>query len=174
MKMKLGKKLTLLLAFVLMVPIFWNQNVGVASAAVPAFAKSTIEIVGAGKTYQLEIKNKVTGSTYKWSSDNPKIAGVSSKGLVTSVDKGTVNIKCKIVNKDGTSRIISCNVVVTIPSTEVKINNAKEVNGAHVLLLGESFDFNADLVPANASDKTYWSIGGGDEPELPLRMMTIE
>ena len=35
------------------------------------------------------------------------------------------------------------------------------MNGAHILQL-EKFNFNRDIIPSNSTDKTYWSVGGGD------------
>jgi len=163
MKKILGKRFALLLAVVLMIPLWWNQGAVVASAATPTFTKKTVEIVGAEETYQLEIKDKVTGSTYMWSSTNTKVAKVSSKGLVTSVGKGSTTIKCKIKYPTKKTKTISTKVTVTIPAAAITINNEIEVRGAHTLQLGETFNFNSDIVPAGSSDKTYWSISGGDE-----------
>jgi len=163
MKKSQGKRFALLLAVVLMIPLWWNQGAAVASAATPTFTKKTVEIVGAEETYQLEIKDKVTGSTYMWSSTSTKVAKISSKGLVTSVGKGSATIKCKIKYPTGKTKTISTKVTVTIPATAITINNEIEVRGVHTLQLGETFNFNSDIVPAGSSDKTYWSIGGGDE-----------
>ncbi|HKL79329.1 MAG TPA: Ig-like domain-containing protein [Mobilitalea sp.] len=163
MKMSHGKKFALIMAVVLMVPFLWSQSNAVAEAATPAFAESNVEIIGEGETYQLEINDKVAGSTYKWTSSKSSVAKVSSKGLVTTVGKGTSTIKCKITYPTAKTKTLSTKVKVVVPATEVRINNAVEVNGAHIMLLGQSFNFNRDIVPAKSSDKTYWSIGGGDE-----------
>lgn len=162
MKKRHGHRIMVVLILFLLIPFVWSQNVITVSAATPAFKESKIEIVGVGETHQLEIKNKVDKSTYKWTSSNAKVAKVNSKGLVTSVDKGSATIKCKIVYPNGKSTTISCSVTVKIPATGIKINNAKEVNGAHILQLGEKFNFNRDIIPSNSTDKTYWSVGGGD------------
>lgn len=163
MNRSIYRKLAMLMTFVLIVPIFWNMNIVVAqAAATPSFVQSTVEIVGTGETYQLEIKDKVDKSTYKWSSSNEKIATVTSKGVVTSVDKGTVTIKCKITYPSKKTKTLSCKVTVSIPANEISISNATLVNGAHVLSLGSTMDFDTQLLPANTSDKVFWSIGGGD------------
>ncbi|HWT73817.1 MAG TPA: Ig-like domain-containing protein [Mobilitalea sp.] len=162
MKMSLNRKIAMIMTFVLIVPLFWNLNIAVAKAATPSFAKSNIEIVGTGETYQIEINDKVNKSTYSWSSSNEKIATVTSKGLVTSVDKGTATIKCKITYPSKKTKTISCKVTVTIPADDISISNASLVNGAYVMSLGSTMDFDTQIVPANSSDKVYWSIGGGD------------
>ncbi|MBH1939276.1 hypothetical protein I5677_00045 [Mobilitalea sibirica] len=162
MKMSQGKRMAMILVLILMVSFWWNQSEAVVSAATPTFVKSTVELKGEGETYQHEIKNKVAGSTYKWSSSNTKVVKVSSKGLITTVGKGTATVKCKIIYPSGKSKTISSKVKVIVPATGIKINNAEEVNGAHILTLGEEYNFNRDIFPSGSSDKTYWSIGGGD------------
>lgn len=171
MKMKLSKKILLILTMVFMVPFLWNQSTAVVSAATPAFVKSKVTIVGEGETSQLDIKNKVSGSKYKWSSSDTKIAKVSSKGVVTAVSKGTATIKCKITYPTKKTKTLSCKVTVTIPATKVKINNANEVNNTHTMLVGESYNFNRDITPSNSSDKTYWSI---DERYIDLGIINID
>lgn len=164
MKMRYGRKIALILSLALLLPFLLDQNVADAlAAASPTFTESKFEIIGVGSTHQLEIKDKISGSTYKWSSSNKKVAKVSSKGLVTAVSKGTATIKCVITLPTKKTKTLSSKITVTVPADEVKINNAVEVNGAHILLVGEKFDFNRDIVPAGSSYITYWSTGGGDE-----------
>lgn len=163
MKRSPGRIAIVILAILLLTPLFWYQFNDVASAATPSLKEKELELVGEGETYQLEILNKASGSTYKWSSSNTKVAKVSSKGLITTVNKGSANIKCKITDSKGGTKTLTCKLKVIIPSTQIRINNAKEVNGAHILNLGEQYNFNRDIFPSNSSDKTVWSIGGGDE-----------
>lgn len=162
MIVKQNKNIAMLLVIMLIIPIFWNQNTAIALAATPTFKKSKVEIVGAGEVYQLAIKDMVKGSTYSWSSSNTKVAKVSKKGIVTSVNKGTATIKCKITYPSKKTKTLSCKVTVVIPATSININNSNEVNGTHVMTLGTTMDFNTELVPANTSDKVFWSIAGGD------------
>lgn len=163
MKMYLHRKIAMFMAVVFVAALLLNMNTAVVSAATPTFANTSVELVGEGKTYQMEIKDKVAKSTYSWSSSNKKVAKVSSKGLITAVGPGTTTIKCKITYPTKKTKTLSCKVTVTIPATEIAISNATLVNGAHVLKLGSTMDFNCKLTPANSSDKVYWSIGGGDK-----------
>lgn len=163
MKKNPGKKAALIMVLALLLtPLLWFRNASEVLAATPSFKESKIEIIGEGETYQLDIVNKVDGSKYKWSSSNTKVARVSSKGLVTTVGKGSATIRCVITYPNNKTKTLTCKVTVIIPATKLKINNAKEVNGAHILKVGEIYDFNRDIFPANSSDKTYWSVGGGD------------
>lgn len=159
-----GRNIALAMIMVLLlIPLFWIQGDSVAYAATPTMKDSKIELVGEDDTYQLDIKDKVSGSTYKWSSSNTKVARVSSKGVVTAIGKGSATIKCKITYPTKQTKTLSCKVTVTIPATGLQINNANDnVNGAHTLTLGATYNFNRDIIPSNSSDKTYWSIAGGD------------
>ena len=159
-----GKKVALIMIMALILtPLLWLQGESIAFAATPTFTDTKVEIIGDDETYQLGIKDMVAGSTYKWSSSNTKVARVSSKGLVTTVGKGTANIRCKITYPNKKTKTITSKITVVIPATKVKINNATEVNGAHIMQIGDTYNFNRDIVPTNSSDKTYWSLGGGDK-----------
>jgi hypothetical protein len=144
------------------------QNKVIASAATPTFAETKIEINGEGKTYPLVINNKVDGSTYKWSSSKTSVAIISSKGVVTAVSKGSATITCKVTYPNKKTKTLTAKVTVLIPATAISINNANEVNGTHTMLLGETYNFNRDIVPTNSSDKTYWTIAGGDKDCLRI------
>lgn len=163
MKNNSAKKAALIMVLTLLLtPLLWLQSETTVFAATPSFKESSVEIIGEGETYQLDIINKVDGSKYKWSSSNTKVARVSSKGVVTSVGKGTAKIRCIITYPNKKTKTLTCKVTVIIPATKIKINNAKEVNGAHILKIGETYNFNRDIFPKNSSDKTYWAISGGD------------
>lgn len=172
MKMFLNKKLAMLLVFALLIPLFWNQNTDIAYAATPSFVQTKVEIVGAGETYQLEIKDKVDKSTYKWSSSNTKVATVSKTGLITAVAPGSATITSKITYPTKKTKTLSCKVTVTIPATGIQITNAVEKNGAHRMLVGESMNFDTALTPANTSDKVLWTIERDDSGCLRLDSAT--
>lgn len=164
MKMFLNRKVAMLLVLAMIVPIIWNQNKLVADAATtPTFAQSKVEIVGVGETFTLQINNKVAKSTYKWSSSDKNVAKVTNKGVVTSVNKGTATIKCKITYPTKKTKTLSCKVTVTIPAKEISISNAPLVNGAYIMKVGETMDFNVTMNPANSSDKNYWYVWRGDK-----------
>lgn len=163
MKNNPSKKGAFIIAMVLLLtPLLWLQSESIAYAATPTFNETKVEIIGEDETYQLDIKDKVADSKYKWSSSNTKVARVSSKGIVTTVGKGTAKIKCKITYPNKKTKTITSKITVIIPATKVRINNATEINGAHIMQVGDTYNFNRDIVPTNSSDKTYWSLGGGD------------
>lgn len=158
MRIRYLKRICFLFMLGISLTLFWNQNSMTAKAATPTFKEKKIEIRGLDETHQLTIKNKVKNSKYKWSSSNKKVATVTNNGLVTSVNKGSAVIKCKITYPSGKTKTLSCDVTVIIPSEDIRINNAAEINGAHIMRVGETYDFNRTLTPSNSSDKTYWSI----------------
>ena len=129
MKNNPGKKTAFSMVLALLLTsLFWFSIDKSAYGASPSFVESKVEIIGEDQTYQLEIKDKVAGSKYKWSSSNSKVARVSSKGIVTSVGKGTATIKCKITYPTNKSKTIKCKVTVIIPATK-RITNATEKMG---------------------------------------------
>jgi len=157
--MKKLKKISALLLFSFVLVLLWSYS-GLTSkaAATPKFKYSEIELTKIGEKRVLEILNKVKNSTYKWSSSNETVARVSKSGVVTAVGIGKSKIQCKITYESGKTKVLSCNVTVTIPATNIKINNATVTNGAHVMMVGESYTFNTSLTPSNSTDKVYWSI----------------
>lgn len=162
MKISRGKMIAFILTLLLLVPLVLEINSAAASAATPTLNKTSLEFEGIGEEFDLNVNDKVTGSKYKWTTSNSKVARVSSNGIVTTTGAGTATIKCKITLPNNTTKTLSCTVTVRVPATGIKINNATEVKGAHQMTIGDKFNFNRDIVPSNSSDKTYWSIGGGD------------
>ncbi len=160
---KYSRVLIMVLALLIGIPMIWNHSTVIASAAAsPAFVKTKVELVGVGKTYQLEIKDKVAGSTYKYTSSDKNVATVSSKGKITAVAGGTAKVQCKITYSNKKTKTLSCSVTVKIPAEEIRISNAVLVNGAHRMNLGSTMDFNATTVPSKPTDKAYWYADKGD------------
>lgn len=163
MKKRMLKFLALMLIVILALPILPTGYGSIASAATkPTLSMKSKTLVGEGASFTLQYKNvdvsKVKQAT--WYSLNEKVAVVDVKtGYVTSVGKGTTSVKCKITYKDGSVVRPTCKITVKIPATKIMINNAKdEINNRHVIVVGESYDFNRTLTPKNANDKTYWFI----------------
>ncbi len=163
MRLKSGKKIALLLSLMLAVPIFWLTSTSVVSAAAtPKFKKSKVEITDVGDTYTLVINNKVKGSTYKYTTSKKSVAKVSSKGVVTSVGAGSATISCKITYPSKKTKTITCKVTVILPAEQITITNETEVNGAHIMMVDSTFDFEYALTPVKSTDKTYWYVDKGD------------
>ncbi len=81
-----------------------------------------------------------------WRSEDESIATVDSKGHITAVDNGTVNIIASSVN--GIEGV--CEVKVTTPSTAIEIVNEDLTIGK-----GETITLSAALTPPNSTDGFY-------------------
>ena len=96
----------------------------------------------------------VTASNKKvsWKSSNPKVASVSSSGVVTGKAGGTAIITCTA--KDGSGVTASCTVTVTpIYPSGIKISKA-----ALALKTGKTATLKASVKPSNTDFKTVtWS-----------------
>ncbi len=84
----------------------------------------------------------------KWTSSNPKVASVSSSGVVTGKSGGTAVITCRAA--DGSGASASCTVNVTpIYTTGVKMNKT-----ALTVKLGKTASLKATVAPKNTDFKT--------------------
>lgn len=151
----------------ILLPMLWSGTTKTAAAASPSFKEKKIELQGIGEEYQLKVLNKKAKSKYQWSSSNKKVAKVSSNGLITAVNKGTAEIECTITYSSGKKKYLYCDVTVFIPAQEIKINNVSEKNGAHIMRVGDSYDFNRTLSPSNSTDKTFWSLDASSDDANP-------
>ncbi|WP_281532486.1 Ig-like domain-containing protein [Anaerocolumna aminovalerica] len=116
----------------------------------PAISKKVSSIL-VGKTYDLNIKNKVAGSTYKWTSSNKKVATVDKNGVVTGVKQGTVTISCKVTTPKATY-VLSNKVTIRQPAKSIKINN--KITTVNV---GQTYDLNRTITPKTSLDTTTWT-----------------
>jgi hypothetical protein len=65
-------------------------------------------------TYDINLVDKVSGSTYEWSSSNTKVAKVDKKGNVTAIKEGKAKITCKVTTPDKETYELSSDVIVGI------------------------------------------------------------
>ena len=132
-----------------------NTSVSAATKKQPEISKKVSSIL-IGKTYNLNIKNKVAGSTYKWTSSDKKVATVDNRGVVTGMKQGTVTIKCKITAPKATYQL-SDKVTIRQPAKSVKINNKiATVN------VGQTYDLNRTISPKTSLDITTWTSDDSD------------
>ena len=170
MKNNLKKCLAFLVAFVMMFTVVGVQLPVTVEAATKVTFSCEAKTVAVGGTYTLAIQGvQDKKATYTWFSSNKKVATVSKSGVIKGVSAGSATIKCKIMMSDASTKILSCKVTVKEQkaATSVKISNAKlgTIN-AHTIQVGESYDFNRTLSPANSNDKTYWYVLNEDYAEV--------
>ena len=132
-----------------------NTSASAATKKQPEISKKVSSIL-VGKTYNLNIKNKVAGSTYKWTSSDKKVATVDNRGVVTGMKQGTVTIKCKITAQKATYQL-SDKITIRQPAKSVKINNKiATVN------VGQTYDLNRTISPKTSLDITTWTSDDSD------------
>ena len=107
-----------------------------------------------GKTFTLTAKvypSNATNKSVKWTTNNPKVATVSSKGVVKALKEGKAIIGC-VSNDGGFVAVCTVEVKVTkVMGVKLDIANAT----ANV---GQSFTLKATVVPENATNKkVVWS-----------------
>lgn len=99
MKKSFFKKLSFVLALAMIVSVI-APAAGVFAASKPAVntSKKYLFLGETGKNeYDFNIKNKVKGSTYTWTSSDKKVATVNKKtGYTTAVATGKTTVKCTI------------------------------------------------------------------------------
>lgn len=105
-----------------------------------------------GKTFTLSATAYPTYAKYRdisWSSSNPSVATVNSKGKITAIKKGSATIKAK--TKDGYSK--TCKVKVIQPVEYITISKS-----GFTISKGKSYKLTAKVHPSNASNKDIsWS-----------------
>ena len=149
----------IIFTMVLAVPVIsTNVNVGtgenhVAYAAAKTHLNSTSKNLTEGKTFQLKLISStgktITASKVKWSSGNKKIAKISSKGKVTAVSPGKVNIKAKYKNKTYTLKL----TVKAKSYQSIKFEDAlKNATEYHTYL--QNLELDKDKIDACINDNT--------------------
>lgn len=124
--------------------------------------------------YDINLNNKVTGSKYKWTSDNPEVAKVNARnGLVTAVSEGEALITCEITLPDETVQELQSVVIVGYDE------NAPELTETILdLEVGDKFDINLEnkiakskyrwvssdrgIIRVNSANGKVTAVGPGD------------
>jgi hypothetical protein len=93
-----------------------------------------------GMTYDININNKVSGSTYSWKSSNTNVATVSSStGFVKAISNGSSVITCTITLSDNDIIKLTTNVTVGISADNTEDYPTLSENDLY-LSIGEKFD----------------------------------
>lgn len=159
MKKSNFQKMKLIVSFMLIavMTVFFAANNRFASsdtaiaAEKPTISKTSRRIL-IGEKYDLNIKNKISKSTYKWESSDKKIAVVDSKGVVTAKSKGTAIITCTITTPEKEVFVETCKVTVIEPALKFRISNK-----ISMMNVGQEYDLNRKLAPNSSNDKTTWT-----------------
>jgi len=122
----------------------------VSAASAPSLSKSSRNIL-IGKTYDLNVKNQIKGSTYAWTTSNKAIATVNKNGLVKAVKAGKAVITCTVTAGDDTFTL-TCNVTSVKGALTFSIKNK-----VTALNVGQVYDVNRAIKPSTSNDKTTWT-----------------
>lgn len=147
--MKLMKNvLAKLLVGALLVSTVTIANPNVTLAAKKPVISKTEQTILEGKKFNLNINNKVKGSTYTWKTSNKKVATVNKRGFVTGVSKGKVTITC-VVKTPKTTYELKSKIIIRKPATEIAISNK-----VSALNVGQKYNLNRTLTPKTSNDLT--------------------
>jgi uncharacterized protein YjdB len=100
-------------------------------------------------SYNINLNDKMAGSSYKWSSSNPKVAKVNTKnGLVTAVSDGNATITCTVTYADGTTDNLTSEVSVGIDDNlPILTDTSLELS------VGDKYTLKAENAPAESKYK---------------------
>lgn len=97
-----------------------------------------------GKSFRLKVQNLPSNFTVSYSSSNPKVANVTSKGKVTGKKNGEATITATLKVNNAVYRNLICNVEVGPPAVSIVISKSK-VN----LQVGERKHIRISVKPSN-------------------------
>ncbi len=106
-------------------------------AYVPELSRTEISFTEEGDSVELKLANPVEGAEVLWTSSDPSVASVSSKGLVTAVGSGKAEITCS-VNGAETKVKVTCDIVEE--TTRSTFNNGAHLETTDATIkIGEKF-----------------------------------
>lgn len=105
-------------------------------------------ILDTNSTYDINVDNKVSNSSYLWTSSDTKVAKVNSKGIVSTINKGSAKISCKVTTPTDTYTL-SSNVIVGVDDDNYSQLNENDLD----LEIGELFDINVENKIAKSTYK---------------------
>ncbi|MHB8131768.1 MAG: Ig-like domain-containing protein [Mobilitalea sp.] len=140
----------LMVAVMVILSVVVIQPTTAKAGSAPTLTKSTRTILE-GKRYNINIKNKVKLSTYKWTTSDKMIATVTQKGIVKGVSKGVATITCKVTTPK-TTYDLTCKVTIRESATVFKVSNK-----ITALNLGQKYNLNRSLTPSTSNDLTTWT-----------------
>jgi hypothetical protein len=112
--------------------------------------------------YNFNIKYKVKGSKYTWSSSNESVATVNKKnGIVTGKEVGKTTITCEIKLPSGKTKVLTAPVSVKSNITDIDVNNEP----TDVVAVGKAIDLNDTYKTpgGKTTSKVKWAVTKGSE-----------
>lgn len=109
----------------------------------------TAATIAKGKTLTLTANVAPADASNKavvFTSDNEKVATVTSDGVVTAIAAGSATITATTIN----GKSATCKITVTIPATKVYLNQSLQ------LKKGATLKLTASVLPTDSTDKLTW------------------
>ena len=144
MKKNFLKKLAFTMAFATVFTTL-APAAGVFAASKPSLnvgKKLTLLLGTEREEFDINVKNKVSGSKYEWTTSNKKVATVDKAGVVEGQAVGSAKVTLKITLPTKKTATLSTTVDVKDNIKEVAINNAPK----EALKVGQEYDFNRTIV----------------------------
>jgi len=155
--------------------VLTGEIIGVASdePTTPSLTATTVQLE-TRTAYDINLNDKIAGSTYLWTSSNPEIVEVNpANGKIRAISEGTAVITCEITLPSG--EVISLQSVVTVGYDE----NAPMLTETILdLEVGDKFDINIEnkiakskyrwvssdrsIVKVNSSNGKVTAVGAGE------------
>lgn len=149
--MKMKKILSKTIILMMVISFFYVPQSTLASSRFSLTI--TEDAFAARESVDINIQNKVKGSTYTWTSSNTKIATVDRKGIVKGLKAGDVIITCTIVTPDGKT---------TVLTSDITINSKKKVTVTTQEQLDKALaDKNVEQIIIKTSKKKEFRIPEG-------------
>jgi hypothetical protein len=126
----------------------------------PSLTATTVQLTKL-TAYDINLNNKISGTTYKWTSSNEKVAKVNPKnGFVSAVSEGTATITCAMTFPDGSAQELTSVVSINYDDNATVLSDT-------VLDLdtGDKYTLKVENAPARAkykfasSDKSIVTVG---------------
>ena len=116
---------------------------------VPSLTATTV-LLNKATSYDINLNNKVSGSSYSWTSSNESVATVDKKGMVRAKKEGKTTISCKITLPDASTQTLVSEVIVGYD------DNAPLLTDTDIdLSIGDTFDINVENTIAKS--KYRWA-----------------
>jgi len=144
MKKNFFKKLSFVMALAMLISVI-APAAGALAAASPALnaPKKTLHL-SRDNEFDFNIKNKVSGSTYVWSSADENVVTVDAKnGVAVATGVGSTKVSVVITFKDKTTKTLSANVTVRDNIADIKSIYVQTPANADLakLATGTDYDF---------------------------------
>lgn len=164
MKRMIAKILALLLVFATAIPMTVSMENEVVASAANVALTATKKTVILGNTYTVALKDSKEVSKKSFSSSNPKVATVNGKGVVTPLTAGSTKITCTVTLTSGATQKLNCNITVKkrVAATSLTLNTIHDKMNAHIIKVGEKYDFNGKLKPTTSTDGVYFTIADSE------------